>query len=52
MSMTRATPKRARISLDRSIERLRKQLSDLATYLRQGHSQTRLWKSSIRKPKA
>ena len=36
MSMTRATPKRARISLDRSIERLRKQLSDLATYLGKG----------------
>ncbi len=36
MSTTRATPKRARISLDRSIERLRKQLSDLATYLGRG----------------
>ena len=36
MSTTRATPKRARISLDRSIERLRKQLADLATYLGKG----------------
>lgn len=36
MSTTRATPKRARISLDRSIERLRKQLSDLGTYLGKG----------------
>ena len=36
MSTTRATPKRARISLDRSIERLRKQLSDLAAYLGKG----------------
>ncbi|MDR4480571.1 MAG: CBS domain-containing protein [Nitrospira sp.] len=37
MSTTRTTPKRARISLDRSIERLRKQLADLATYLGKGH---------------
>lgn len=37
MSMTRTTPKRARVSLDRSIERLRKQLADLATYLGKGH---------------
>ncbi|HVG01736.1 MAG TPA: CBS domain-containing protein [Nitrospira sp.] len=36
MSTTRATPKRARVSLDRSIERLRKQLTDLATYLGKG----------------
>ena len=36
MSTTRATPKRARISLDRSIERLRKQLADLAAYLGRG----------------
>jgi len=36
MSLTRATPKRARISLDRSIERLRKQLADLAAYLGKG----------------
>jgi signal-transduction protein with cAMP-binding, CBS, and nucleotidyltransferase domain len=36
MSLTRATPKRARVSLDRSIERLRKQLNDLATYLGKG----------------
>ncbi|MBI4000510.1 MAG: CBS domain-containing protein [Nitrospira defluvii] len=36
MSTTRATPKRARISLDRSIERLRKQLADLAPYLGKG----------------
>src|SRR5690349_19616493 len=36
MSTTRATPKRARVSLDRSIERLRNQLSDLATYLGKG----------------
>ncbi len=36
MSTTRATPKRARISLDRSIDRLRKQQSDLATYLGKG----------------
>lgn len=37
MSTTRTTPKRARISLDRSIERLRRQLADLATYLGKGH---------------
>ncbi len=37
MSMTRTTPKRARISLDRSIERLRKQLTELAAYLGKGH---------------
>jgi signal-transduction protein with cAMP-binding, CBS, and nucleotidyltransferase domain len=37
MSTTRATPKRARISLDRSIERLRRQLADLATYLGKGY---------------
>ncbi len=36
MSTTRATPKRARISLDRSIERLRKQLTELAPYLGKG----------------
>ena len=36
MATTRATPKRARISLDRSIERLRKQLADLAAYLGRG----------------
>lgn len=36
MSTTRATPKRARISLDRSIERLRRQLADLATFLGKG----------------
>lgn len=36
MSTTRTTPKRARISLDRSIERLRRQLADLAAYLGRG----------------
>jgi hypothetical protein len=51
MSTTRATPKRARISLDRSIERLRKQLADLAAYLGRGPSHPQPWKSSIRTPK-
>ncbi|MCC2640523.1 MAG: protein of unknown function, contains domain pair [Nitrospira sp.] len=37
MSATGTTPKRARISLDRSIERIRKQHADLATYLGKGH---------------
>lgn len=36
MDRTRTTPKKPRISLDRSIERLRKQLADFAPYLGKG----------------
>lgn len=32
----RTAPKKPRVSIDRSIERMRKQLADLATYLRKG----------------
>lgn len=34
----RTTPQKPRMSLDRSIERMRKQLADLAPYLRNGHA--------------
>ena len=36
MDRTRTTPKKPRVSLDRSIERLRKQLADFAPYLGKG----------------
>jgi len=36
MDMSRTTPKKTRVSLDRSIERLRKQLADFAPYLGKG----------------
>ena len=34
---TRTTPKKQRVSLDRSIERMRKQLSELAQFLGKGN---------------
>jgi signal-transduction protein with cAMP-binding, CBS, and nucleotidyltransferase domain len=36
MDMTRTTPKKPRVSVDRSIERLRKQLAEFAPYLGKG----------------
>ena len=36
MDTTRTTPKKPRVSVDRSIERLRKQLADFAPYLGKG----------------
>ncbi len=37
MATTRTTLKKPRVSLDRSIEHLRKQLADLAPYLGKGN---------------